>query len=344
MPIDVNSQSMTEYLRGVPGLTVSPDGRARVHIGSADYGNDPLFGEQMRVKAQATPGCPEIYLWAEGGPEPLPTDTTLRLVTLQVGGEHVVLTVYGEADNPWWATMATELVESIRFDRIRSQPAEPRTPQPWTGTIRVEPDGEPLIVKATRPTPADNLRITDGSDGAIDGSLGLVDIVSVDPRAPCGLAACAKIRVAHDIGQEPRGDPQSLLVAYGLVIDRHGDGAPDLQVGVDNANGHRRTWRTDLHSSETASGNGWTLRDTSVSAWVPGLYSGGVPRIPRRLDPDETRRDAWVGVSHWLRIVEELPDPALNFYTFAAAIRDGKVVAVDYAPDVGWLTAAPARS
>jgi hypothetical protein len=344
LPIDVSPPSMIEYLRGVPGLTVSPDGQTRVHIGNADYGDDPLFGEQMRVKAQATPGCPELYPWAEGGPEPLPAGTPLRMITLQVGGEHVVVTVYGEADNPWWATMAGELVDSIRFSRIRSQPRESRTPHPWTGIIRVEPGGEPLIVKGTRPTPSENLQIIDGADGAIDGSLGLVDIVNVDPRAPCGLAACARIHVAHEIGQAPRGEPRRLLVAYGLVIDRQGDGIPDLQVGVDNANGHRRTWRTDLHSAETASGNGWSVADTSVRAWVPGLYSGGFPRIPIRPGPEETRRDAWVGVSHWLRIVEKLADPALNFYVFAAAIRDGKIVAVDYAPDVGWLTAAPARS
>jgi hypothetical protein len=274
------------------------------------------------------------------------------MIALEVGGEHVVVTVYGEADNPWWASMASELVDSIRFDRIRSLPAGSRTPQPWTGLVRDEPTGEPVIVHGESPTPSADPRITDEKGDGMIGSSGLVDIVGVDVQAPCiGLALCANFTVAGDLPQERIGDPLDTLVAYGLVIDRQGDGMADLQAGIDNAFGHRRTWRTDLRAGETVSRSHWQLPDGSVDAgvpWVKGGYSNYAP-YPDPSDvpdsfPDESAHSGWVGVSHWLRIVEELPDPVLNFYVFAAAIRDGKVVAVDYAPDAGWLTAAPARS
>ena len=96
-----------DYLAAIPDLQVSD--RTSTSVSG-------LPAEQATVVAPGTAGCENLWVWAESpAAEPLPRGTPLRVIALDVGGEHIVLTVFGEAANPAWGPMADELIGSIRF-------------------------------------------------------------------------------------------------------------------------------------------------------------------------------------------------------------------------------------
>jgi hypothetical protein len=114
-------------------------------------------------------------------------------------------------------------------------------------------------------------------------------------------------------------DPTRRWVAYGFVLDMNGDGAADIRLGIDNARGGgHRAWRTDLVTGETIAQTGpaYGFPTSLADTWYPGeegapdyalFHGGGI--TPTRLLP------------------------------WASEIRDGRIVATDFAPDSGWLTA-----
>ena len=119
-------------------------------------------------------------------------------------------------------------------------------------------------------------------------------------------------------------DPTEQWIAYGVVFDDDRDGVPDRRVGKDNTPEtvadwfHYRTWITDLHTGRT------TLQGR---------------------DPDyvgETRFQAMF-LGHFF-FESDTPTGTIGmslvhrpFYVWASVIQDGRVVATDYAPDVGWF-------
>jgi hypothetical protein len=128
----------------------------------------------------------------------------------------------------------------------------------------------------------------------------------------------------------PVPDPASRWIAYGVVLDTDGDGMPDVRVGIDNMAGDQhRAWRTDLASGQTSASagppygyvgqsmaNGGTGR-WGLDTWYPGEEgSAGRATLRYSLGPDET---------------------AFRFYAWASLLEGGRIVATDYAPDVGWL-------
>ena len=133
----------------------------------------------------------------------------------------------------------------------------------------------------------------------------------------------------------PLVDPTKQRIAYGVVVDTDRDGVPDLRYGIDNlpvaATGDRgvghRNWRTDLHTGRTESyhaGPPYDLDgDTGLDTfWPPGAYGPAGARLSFGGDV--------AGGGH----LDGLVGP---FYAWASVIEDGRVVATDYAPDVGWL-------
>ncbi len=88
------------------------------------------------------------------------------------------------------------------------------------------------------------------------------------------------------------------------------------------APGHR-AWRTDLDTGRTVSALAapyGLVGDRFVDTFFPGESSGNVAEFSVGLRPDE---------------------PIFRFYAWASMIEDGRVVATDYAPDLGWLEPAP---
>ena len=133
-----------------------------------------------------------------------------------------------------------------------------------------------------------------------------------------------------DLAGDRRGvpDPTSEWIAYGLVLDTDGDGTADQRIGIDNMpNGQHRAWITDLASGETmaAAGAPYGFVDSAAGgrASLDSYYPG---------EGDQPGDEA----SFWYRVTNS---PDYRFYAWAALIEPGRVVATDYAPDVGWLQA-----
>ena len=138
------------------------------------------------------------------------------------------------------------------------------------------------------------------------------------------------------VSDPPRAvDPRELWIAHGVVVDTDGDGVPDWRYGVDNVppdptdseaySEAWRSWRTDLHTGRTDS----AVRDhlqlrPSGTVFYPGLCGMSF--------------GAETAGSGARLVGEGLPK---RFYAWASVIADGRVVATDYAPDVGWLDRSP---
>ena len=165
----------------------------------------------------------------------------------------------------------------------------------------------------------------------------------------------------------PHVDPTEQRIAYGLVEDADGDGVADRRFGVDNIPGpledggwvRHRAWITDLHTGRTES----SLTNADDYTVSPGgnVYTSGVGDTAFGTTfpgpPVEQPRDA---PCSGLGAATSMEDPAAivfafgggdstngggthrgampsRFYAWASTIVDGRVVATDYAPDVGWL-------
>ena len=108
VPIASGPQAVLDYLRTIPGLDVTGDQ-------ATTLGGLPAVQAMVETQPAAV-SCSDLHPWASGGPESLPAATVLRLVVVDVDGQHLVLTVYGESTNPAWDVLADRLVESIRFE------------------------------------------------------------------------------------------------------------------------------------------------------------------------------------------------------------------------------------
>ncbi len=201
--------------------------------------------------------------------------------------------------------------------------------QDWPVPIPVEPVGDAVVVPLVD---ADLGQYTDpmGDIGSTDLPWLDIEKVRLSGGSPAttrhGVIWTATVDLAADIPM-PVADPADRWIAYGLVLDTNGDGAPDVRLGMDNMPvtvepGHR-AWRTDLDTGRTMSAAGGPyglVGDRYVDTFVPGESSGNVAEFSVGLRPDE---------------------PTFRFYAWASMIEDGRVVATDYAPDLGWLEPAP---
>jgi hypothetical protein len=149
------------------------------------------------------------------------------------------------------------------------------------------------------------------SGGGAPGVFGVVWGVDVDLAADIPL---------------PVADPREQWIAYGLVLDTNADGIPDVRLGMDNMpvtdEGHR-AWRTELSTGQSMSATGAPYGKVGrryVDTFFPGEFTGNVAEFNVGLTED---------------------DPTFRFYAWASLIEEGRVVATDYAPDVGWLEPAP---
>jgi hypothetical protein len=106
-------EAVFDYLASIPELTVTDQ---------SDVTVDGRPARQATVTAAETEACPALHVWAEEG-EPFIGGTSLRLVAVDVDGEHIVLTTYGEPYIPEWPALADHIIGSIRFSYMSSTPA-----------------------------------------------------------------------------------------------------------------------------------------------------------------------------------------------------------------------------
>jgi hypothetical protein len=207
--------------------------------------------------------------------------------------------------------------------------------QDWPAPVRTEPDGgaTDVPIRLNVPPPEDPVsstcctspefgRFTDPSGDTESSVLPWVDIKEV---TFCGSACLTINRVSQS---PPEVNPTEQWIAYGIVADIDRDGTPDWRFGVDNAivapgcgDPSPRVWRTDLHTGRTE----WAA-DTCLLSFPGGMFFG---------TPNALR---FGGESTGGRTYGGLPE---RFYVWASVIQDGRVVATDYAPDVGWLVPSP---
>jgi hypothetical protein len=206
----------------------------------------------------------------------------------------------------------------------------------WPASVRAEPGGAatvvPILLKDVVDNPGAPLvdqrhtlrsgRYTDPSGDTGSAVFPWADIKEV---TFCGSACLSIGPVSRFLAAV---DPTEQWIAYGIVADTDGDGVPDRRYGFDNmpvdATGvwHYRSWITDLHTGRTEWASGPPY---GVSVGKTEFYGG-----PGRLvfGSDVTGGGTVGG----------LPQ---RFYVWASVIQDGRVVATDYAPDVGWLLPSP---
>ncbi len=134
------------------------------------------------------------------------------------------------------------------------------------------------------------------------------------------------VDLAGDLPGVP--DPASQWIAYGVVLDTDGDGAADERIGIDNMpNGQHRAWITDLVTGETMAAAGAPYGFVEGEA---GRRAGLDSYYPSEGNQPGNAASLWYSVTN---------NPDFRFYAWAALIEPGRVVATDYAPDVGWLQA-----
>lgn len=202
-----------------------------------------------------------------------------------------------------------------------------RTGLDWPGRIRAEPPGcAQVVFVAPRSEEAVLYRDPDGD--VAPRSLAVVDIVTVGIREGCWRSltteACIFFDLADVLPDPP--DPRVQWVAFGIVVDTTGDGRPDTRFGVENGGADGgRMWRTDLATGTTIGPRSGIGEDDKMDAHFP-LDRGCCPEL----------KSGHIFVSG--------PGPAFRFYVWASAIADGQIVAIDYAPDAGWIELDPSTA
>ena len=192
----------------------------------------------------------------------------------------------------------------------------------WPAPVRLEPAGGAIV--KPREDPIDGLRIYPDPSGDTGSA--------VLPWADIREVAFGWSKVVFHLvsSMQPSVDPTEQWIAYGVVVDDDRDGVPDWRYGIDNmpgdATGDRdhRAWRTNLHTGRTESapaGPYVGVANVLTDTYFYGGYSGG----PTLLFGGQVTGGGTKG---------GVPGA---FYAWAAVIENGRVVATDYAPDVGWL-------
>ena len=213
----------------------------------------------------------------------------------------------------------------------------------WPAPVRPEPVGGGPIVPMALADDAtwdssrgiwDSFEYRDPVGDVSGDSFAWIDIkeVGLGPGNVTGIG----LQLADDV-PHPQANPADRWIAFGVVQDTNGDGAADVRIGIDNLPvSEHRAWRTDLPSGETKSAVG------PPYGWV-GTAQGGGGAGRFGLDsyyPGEGDQSGNRASLQYSVTFEELTRrEAYAMYAWASMIEDGRVVATDYAPDVGWLVA-----
>ena len=128
-------------------------------------------------------------------------------------------------------------------------------------------------------------------------------------------------------------DPAKRWIAYGVVLDTNGDGVADVRIGMDQTGSGLRAWRTDLATGETTRKVG-----PPFASFGRTTNEGGAGRIVDWFFPG----DDFVGPNMAKIYYSAKPgEPMPRAYGWASMIEGGRIVATDFAPDVGWLVEPP---
>ncbi len=243
--------------------------------------------------------------------------------------------------------------ESTQPGASGSAPAETPTPEP-TPTLTPEPTAEPT----STPTPA---LITWNSQSGLedwpapprveipgagvetaeqvssqwrsyadtqgDTTPAEVDISSIHVGLGCvggePKLRCIEMALAGQLA-DPLPLPEDAWYGYGIVLDVDSDGVPDYRYGVDNT-------VTGVGPIDGLNGSPMPGR-----VWRADLRTGDVEVVAAAQASDDTLLGELPNGDFSLAIFH-LKNLGGRFYGWSSLIADGRVVATDYAPNVGWL-------
>lgn len=195
-----------------------------------------------------------------------------------------------------------------------SQSAE----EDWPAPLRVESPGAGVEPGGAYTDPAGDTTPDDKSE---------VDISSVHAFLGCqaGLPKlrCIEIALSGQLA-DPLPQPQDAWYGYGIVLDVDSDGVPDYRYGVDNT----VTGVGPLDGSCNCSLTG--------RVWRADLRTGDVEVVAASQVSDDTLMGEFPSGDLAIAFFH-LKNLGGRFYAWSSLIADGRVVATDYAPNVGWL-------
>jgi hypothetical protein len=211
--------------------------------------------------------------------------------------------------------------------------SQARLGEDWPAPVRLEP-AEGASVPQLISEEAERLVGHVGIYPDPSGDTGPADLPWVDIREIWVNASGTDLWIELATNLPPVVDPSELWIAFGLVVDTDRDGVPDLRYGMDNLPrnagdepGYHGAWRTDLHTGVTVAGTSMGyLGETFLHTSWPGVTEwNGLGALFDFGGGDTTTGEPFGG---------RLEGP---LYAWASVIEHGRVVATDYAPDVGWL-------
>jgi hypothetical protein len=202
----------------------------------------------------------------------------------------------------------------------------------WPGPVRTEPAGggavQPIIAIRI-PVDSESCCLVDEPGRLVDPSGDTESDVHpwVDIRELELRDQNLKINLVSKL--PPDVDFTEQWIAYGVVFDDDRDGVPDRRIGIDNSPrtvaGHHeaRDWITDLHNGRTVVSIGDVAGGTFMDNMLPGERVDG----------------AWFKFGGEAAGGGTMGSSLVNrpLYAWASVIQDGRVVATDFAPDIGWL-------
>ena len=280
----------------------APRGPHRIEAhGHGDIPALTARGGGRHRRARARSSVPDEHSQPPVVGHPSPTPATVPSPAFRASSRQVRLPVTGSAST------------------TPPRPGGPRRVWARTGPRRSAPSlpEAPMIPPRSRPADTPIRRATANSDAGPSVDLREVQFATSDVRS----------RVADP---PPAVDPAQRWIAYGVVVDDDRDGIPDWRLGMDNLplavgdGQNHRAWRTDLHTGRT------TAHDPAYCCITGVVLDSFYPRTEpnaRFIFGGETTAGRATGL-----------DPDAAFYAWASVIEDGRVVATDYAPDVGWLS------
>jgi hypothetical protein len=116
LELEPGPQAVFDYLATIPEFTVGDVSATTV---------DGRPARQATVIVDPGPeACPEIRVWADA-PDPVITEVPVRLIAVDVDGERIVITIFGERENPELPALADEFVASMRFQPVASPAQSP---------------------------------------------------------------------------------------------------------------------------------------------------------------------------------------------------------------------------
>lgn len=213
---------------------------------------------------------------------------------------------------------------SLSGDEIRVQPAEESTSSPSPTATTTRPTQTADSSTQLRPdSPGPVVGMRQQRDGR-DATFGGIDILDVGASRRPGWTI--ELRAAPPLASTL--DPARRIIEHGVVVDADGDRVADCHIGINTdapTPGHLRVWVKNL--------------DTGVSDERIGPPYGIPIDFVHPSEGEDLGSDRLV---HFFFLSKETepcdrPGPDAAFYAYASLAEQGRVTALDYAPDTAWL-------